>query len=271
MSSPTFSGSVPKTYHDFLGPLIFDAYARDMSARITPLLKSNSRARILELACGTGIVTDSIAQSLPSGASLIATDISEPMLGQARATFRGAPGVTFQTADACALPFKDHAFDILACQYGVMFFPDKVKAMQEARRVLAPGGTYIFNIWDSLEHNPMPRTVHETLASLIPANPIPFLAKLPFGYSDRAEIERVTRAGGFANCNFETVEFPCSAPTASEAARAWVEGTPIFAALIERGIADPSPIRAAVEKALTASFGDKPSRSTMRAIVVTAS
>lgn len=270
-TTPTFSGSVPKTYHELLGPLIFDAYARDMAARIAPLLKANPSARVLELACGTGIVTECIAQALPSGASLIATDISEPMLGQARATFRGAPGVTFQTADACALPFTDRAFDILACQCGVMFFPDKVKAMQEARRVLSPGGTYIFNVWDSLEHNPISRTVHETLASLLPDNPIPFLAKMPYGYSDRAEIERVTRAGGFANVRIETVEFPCSAPSAADAARAWVEGTPVLAALHERGIADPGPFRVAAEKAIATKFGERPCRSTMRAIVVAAS
>ncbi|MBX3390682.1 MAG: class I SAM-dependent methyltransferase [Phycisphaeraceae bacterium] len=271
MSSPTFSGSVPKTYHDFLGPLIFDAYARDLTARITPLLNANSKARILELACGTGIVTECIAQALPSGASLIATDISEPMLAHARTTYSGAPGVTFQTADACALPFKDGSFDLIACQYGVMFFPDKVKAMREARRVLAPGGAYIFNIWDSLEHNPIPRLVHETLASLLPDNPIQFLAKMPYGYSDRAEIERVTRAGGFENVKIETVEFPSSAPCAADAARAWVEGTPVLSALLERGITDPAPFRIAAEKAIAANLGDKPCGATMRAIVVTAS
>lgn len=270
-TAPTFSGSVPKTYHDHLGPLIFDAYAKDMVSRVAPLLKAKPDARMLELAAGTGIVTNLIAQTLPSGASLLATDISEPMLNLARANFTGAPGVTFQTADACSLPWKDASFDLIVCQYGVMFFPDKVKAMQEARRVLAPGGTYLFNIWDSFEHNPLPRTAHETLAALFPTNPIPFLAKMPFGFSDRAEIERVTRAGGFTNFELETVEFPCIAPSAADAARAWVEGTPILAGLNERGITDPAPSRIAVEKALSAKFGAAPCKSTMRAIVVAAS
>jgi ubiquinone/menaquinone biosynthesis C-methylase UbiE len=269
-TSPTFSGSVPKTYHDFLGPLIFDAYAKDMAARITPLIKSNPNARVLELAAGTGIVTKQVLAALPPTAKLTVTDISEPMLALARNTISD-PRTNFQPADACQLPFPDHSFDTLFCQYGVMFFPDKVQAMKEARRALAPGGTYIFNIWDSFEHNPIPYTVHQTLATLIPTNPIPFLAKMPFGYSDRAEIERVTRAGGFTNIRIETVEFPSSAPTAADAARAWVEGTPILAALTERGISDPAPIRAEVEKALSDKFGSAPCRSTMRAIVVAAS
>lgn len=268
MTTPTFSGSVPNTYHTFLGPLIFDAYAKDMTARLARVLKPNSR--LLELAAGTGIVTKEVLGALPPTAKLTVTDISEPMLALARSTISDSR-LTFQPADACQLPFADLSFDTLFCQYGVMFFPDKVQAMKEARRVLSPGGTYIFNIWDSFDHNPIPRTVHETLAKLIPTNPIPFLARMPFGCSDRAEIERITRAGGFTNCTIETVEFPCSAPSAEDAARAWVEGTPIFAALTERGITDTTPVRTAVEKALAAKFGSAPCRSTMRAIVVTAS
>lgn len=270
-TAPAFSGSVPKTYHDYLGPMIFDAYAKDMVVRLAPILKAKPNSRILELAAGTGIVTNLIAQSLPGGASLLATDISEPMLNLARNNFKGAPGVTFQVADACTLPCADKSFDLIVCQYGVMFFPDKVQAMKEARRVLAPGGTYFFSIWDALEHNPIPRTAHETLAALLPTNPIPFLAKLPFGYSDRAEIERAASAGGFANIKLETIAFPCSAPNASDAARAWIDGTPIFAGLTERGIPDPAPFRAAVEKALTTKFGAAPCKSTMQAIVATVS
>lgn len=267
--APSFSGSVPKTYHDFLGPLIFDAYARDMAGRAKAVLKE--RSRVLELACGTGIVTNMLAELLGPGASLLATDISEPMLNLARNNFMGSPGVAFQAVDACSLPFEDGAFDLIVCQYGVMFFPEKARAMQHARRVLAPGGTYLFNIWDSFEHNPIPRTVHETVTGLLPTNPIPFLAKMPFGYSDRAEIERVTRAGGFTNVRLESIEFPCSAPSAADAARAWVEGTPILAGLAERGITDPTPVRQAVEKVLKEKFGERPCKATMRAIVVTAS
>jgi SAM-dependent methyltransferase len=268
MSSPTaFTGTVPQTYHTFLGPMIFEDYARDMAGR----LKLRDGERVLELACGTGIVTQEIVRALPPKATLLATDLNEAMLNVARPLLGGDPRVALQTADACTLPFGDHAFDVIACQYGVMFFPDKVRAMQEARRVLAPGGRYLFNVWDSLKHNPIPGAVHETLATLFPSNPPPFLAKTPFGYSDHGEIERVVRAGGFANCTIETVGFPSTAPTAEDAARAWVEGTPLLAALQERGITDPAPVRQAVAKVLAERFGEKPCRSTMRAIVVSAS
>ncbi len=270
MSTPNFGGSVPNTYHSILGPIIFDAYAKDMAARLAPLLKSKPTARILELAAGTGIVTQAILKILPADAALTVTDISEPMLAVARAAIKD-PRVAFQAADACQVPFSDKSFDFIICQYGVMFFPDKIQAMKEARRVLAPGGTYFFNIWDSLEHNPFPRTVHEALGGLFPSNPIHFLEKMPFGYSDRTEIERVTRVGGFGNFKVETIGFPCIAQSAAHVARAWVEGTPLFAALQERAVTDTTPVREAVERALASRFGDCPCSSTMRAVIATAS
>jgi hypothetical protein len=154
-----------------------------------------------------------------------------------------------------------------------MFFPDKVKAMQEARRVLAKGGRYIFNIWDALAHNPIPRVVHETFERLFPANPPKFIPTMPYGWSDRAEIERITRAGGFANVTIETLSFPSVSPSAADAAKGWVEGTPNAAALAERGVNTPESIatvREAVRQALARNFGESPCRSTMQAVVVTA-
>jgi len=267
-AAPTFSGSVPNTYHTFLGPLIFDAYAKDLAVRLSRLLKPN--ARVLELAAGTGIVTKQVLSALPPAASLTVTDLSEPMLGVAKGSISD-PRATFRAADACKLPFQNQAFDALFCQYGVMFFPDKIQAMKEARRVLAPGGTYIFNIWDSFEHNPMPGTVQASLVEQFPKDPPMFLAKMPYGHSDRAEIERYTRAGGFTNVKIESVAFPCIAPQAEDAARGFIEGTPVLAGLVERGITDPTPVRERAAKALTEKFGDKPCRATMQAILVTAS
>lgn len=276
-STAAFTGSVPRVYHACLGPLLFDAYAKDMAARLAKF----APARILETACGTGIVTGELALALPN-AAITATDFSAPMIEIAKeytglAATATAPSanhrLTFQTADACSLPFADASFDAIACQHGVMFFPDKIKAMQEARRVLANGGRYIFNVWDSLAHNPMPRVVHETFQSLFPANPPMFIPTMPFGWSDRAEIERVTRAGGFANVTLETLTIPCASSSAADAAKGWVEGTPNAAALAERGVTTPekiSAVRDAVRHALAKNFGESPCRSIMQAVVVTA-
>ncbi len=267
MSSPTaFTGSVPRTYHTYLGPLIFQDYAKDLARR----LAVKPGERVLELACGTGIVTRELVRGVGGGASVMATDLNPAMLEVAKPEV-GDGKVEYQAADACSLPFADRSFDAIACQYGVMFFPDKVKSMREARRVLKPGGRYAFNVWDSLEHNPIAKMVHETLAAMYPANPPTFLGSTPYAWFDRTEIERVVRAGGFERCRIETVGFPCTAPQAEDAARGFVEGTPLFGALTERGVKDFAPVRAAVTKALAAKFGEKPCVSTMRAVVVMAS
>jgi len=262
-----FVGSIPATYHRYLGPLIFEDYAADMTRR----LAARPNERILELACGTGIVTRRLASALPQGATLLATDLNEAMLKQAREVVGTNPRVTFQTTDACNIPLDDASFDAIACQYGVMFFPDKERAMREAKRVLKPGGRYVFNVWDSLEHNPIPRIVHETAAARFPANPPNFLKAAPYGYYDRAEIERVCRAGGFTKVKLETVQFPSIAPTAEDAARGFLEGTPLLLGLQDRGVTDPAPIRAAATEALAAKFGARPCKTTMQAVVVEAS
>ncbi|MBC7772668.1 MAG: methyltransferase domain-containing protein [Pyrinomonadaceae bacterium] len=264
MSEPiAFVGSIPQTYHRYLGPLLFEEYAQDIVKR----LRLRPDERVLELAAGTGIVTRLLARALPPGATLTATDLKEPMLAVARTVVPTDSRVSFKETDACALPFENASFDAIACQFGLMFFPDKLLAMREARRVLVPGGRYVFNVWDALEHNPIPRIIHETVAGMFPANPPSFLKAAPYGYFDPTEIERVVRAAGFTKVAAHTIEFPSIAPTAQDAARAFIEGTPLLAALQERGIKDPTPIREAAEQALRKHLGDTPCKATMQALV----
>ena len=131
MSNPTaFTGSIPEIYHRCLGPLLFEPYAKDLAARLRAV-KLPPNPRILELACGTGIVTRELLSSLPS-AHITATDLNEAMLDIARKQLGPAaadPRLRFQQADACKLPFPDRSFDVIVCQYGMMFFSDKPGAM----------------------------------------------------------------------------------------------------------------------------------------------
>lgn len=263
-NSTAFIGTIPATYHRYLGPLIFEDFAADLVRR----LAIGPGERVLELACGTGIVTRRLATALPDDASLISTDLNEAMLAVAREVVGPNPRVTFQQANACAIPFPDASFDALACQFSFMFFPDKVHAMREARRVLRPGGRYVLNIWDAIEHSPIARVVHEAAVARFPDNPPDFLKAAPYGYFDRAEIERVCRAGGFTSVKLETIEFPSVAPTAEDAARAFIDGTPLLVALQDRGMTDTTLLRAAATKTLAAEFGAAPCRSTVRGIVI---
>jgi ubiquinone/menaquinone biosynthesis C-methylase UbiE len=162
-----FVGTIPQHYDQSLGPLFFQPYADDLVARVpvTPGM------RVLETACGTGIVTERLLRRLAGHGTIVATDLNEAMFAYARRRGVDGPGLAWRQADAATLPFDDAAFDVVVSQFGLMFFPDKVAGIREAYRVLKPGGWYLFNVWDALAHNAVARITHETVASFFPENP----------------------------------------------------------------------------------------------------
>ena len=260
-----FSGSIPAAYDRYLGPLLFQPYAEDLAAR----LQVEDKASVLELACGTGILTRVLRTRLPATAKLIATDLNEPMFRHAAEKFGEAEAVQWLQADACSLPFGDRMFDAVVCQFGIMFVPDKPLAAREARRVLKPGGLFLFNVWDALEHNDLCRLAHETIASYFDKDP-PTFYQVPFGYHDHDEIRRVLENAGFRDVRIEVVAKVGQAGRAREVATGLVQGNPVSMAIAER---DPSllpTITDAVADAITHRFGEADIRAPMRAIVVQA-
>jgi ubiquinone/menaquinone biosynthesis C-methylase UbiE len=187
-SSAAFVGSIPELYDRHLGPLFFEAYARDLAARLAP---PATPRRVLELACGTGIATRRLRERLARDVTLVATDLNEGMLAVARVNAGAQTALTYQQADASSLPFADAEHAAVVCQFGWMFFPDKPRAAREALRVLAPGGQLLFSVWDSLAENPVGRIAHETLTRLLPADP-PDFYRVRFGFHDRDAIRART-------------------------------------------------------------------------------
>ena len=184
-SDKVFDGSIPALYETHLVPLIFEPYAADLANR----LASRPITSVLELAAGTGVLTRALASVLPERVSVVATDLNQPMLDHAARLGTARP-VEWRQADAMQLPFPDASFDAIACQFGVMFFPDKAKAFAETRRVLKPRGVFMFNVWDRIEDNEFADTITTALESLYPDDPPRFLARTPHGYHDPAAIER---------------------------------------------------------------------------------
>jgi SAM-dependent methyltransferase len=218
-----FSGSIPEFYERYLVPLIFEPYAADLAAR----LASTSLTRVLEIAAGTGVVTRTLASALPEGVTIIATDLNQPMLDHASALGTKRP-VQWRQADAMKLPFEDATFDAVVCQFGVMFFPDKAKAYSEARRVLKPGGTFLFNVWDRIEQNEFADTVTTALQSVFPSDPPRFLARTPHGYHDKDIVQRDLATGGFtASPEITTVTARSRAQSFKIPAIAYCQGTPL--------------------------------------------
>lgn len=224
-----FSGSVPANYERYLVPLLFRPYAELLAKRAASL----QPRRILETAAGTGVVTAALASALAE-ADIVATDLNQAMLDVA-ATRVSAPNVSFRQADALDLPFDDGTFDLLACQFGVMFYPDKVAGDAEARRVLRDGGTYLLAIWNHIDKNPLSELAHETMLELFPDNPPMFMKRGPFSYGDTAQIERDLNAAGFDDVRIDTVELMSRSPSAQDAASGLTYGSPMGVELAEYG------------------------------------
>jgi SAM-dependent methyltransferase len=218
-----FAGSIPLLYDEYFVPLIFEPYAIDLSARTA----ARRPGRVLEIAAGTGAVTRHLAADLPAGSEIVATDLNPGMIARAREVGTARP-VEWQTADAMELPFPDASFDAVVCQCGVMFFPDKAAAFAEARRVLRPGGAFLFNAWDRIEENEFADVVTATLATVFPADPPRFMARTPHGYHDTATIGRDIAGGGFTGVpEIATVAKRSQAPSARHVALAYCQGTPL--------------------------------------------
>jgi SAM-dependent methyltransferase len=218
-----FAGSIPRLYETHLVPLIFEPYAADMKDR----LGSRKLSRVLEVAAGTGVVTRALAAGLGQDVSIVATDLNQAMLDHAAAVGTARP-VEWRQADAMALPFEDEGFDAVVCQFGAMFFPDKSKAFAEARRVLRPGGVFIFNVWDRIAENEFADTVTNALETVFPHDPPRFLARTPHGYHDPSVIERDLARGGFAKAaRIATVSARSRARSPRDPAVAYCQGTPL--------------------------------------------
>ncbi|HEV2803801.1 MAG TPA: methyltransferase domain-containing protein [Chthoniobacterales bacterium] len=260
-----FAGSIPAAYDRYLGPLFFQPYADDLAAR----LHLAPRSSVLELACGTGIVTRVLRDRLPPGARLVATDLNEPMMQIAAAKFTGNDAIEWKEADATKLPFGDGSFDAVVCQFGFMFFPDKASSAREAFRVLKPGGVFLFNVWGSLEENSLGQIPHETIGRFFEKDP-PAFYQVPFGYHDRDEIRHLLENAGFADIRVDVVDKASGITRAEDAATGLVQGTPMSAAIAERDASLLPAITAGVAGALTKHFGGSTFRAPMRAIVVEA-
>jgi ubiquinone/menaquinone biosynthesis C-methylase UbiE len=222
-SDTVFAGSIPELYDKYLVPLIFEPYASDLVNR----LHLRSPSHVLETAAGTGVVTRILASELGESVSIVATDLNQAMLDQAFA--RGTKRrVEWQQADAMELPFQDGEFDAVVCQFGVMFFPDKSKAFSEARRVLKPGGIFIFNVWDRISENEFADTVTNALKSIFPEDPPRFLARTPHGYYDRTTIEQDLASAGFRkSAHIVTVTARSRAQSPRVPAIAYCQATPL--------------------------------------------
>ena len=260
-----FAGSIPKLYDTHLVPLIFEPYAADLAKR----LASRPLSRLLEAAAGTGVVTRALAATLPEKVAIVATDLNQAMLDQAAAVGTQR-AVEWRQADAMRLPFEDASFDAVVCQFGVMFFPEKSKAFAEARRVLRPGGVFLFNVWDRIAENEFADTVTSALETVFPEDPPRFMARTPHGYHDRRLIERDLAGGGFSRApRIETVAARSRASSARVVAIAYCQGTPLRSEIEARDASRLAEATEVAAQAIAQRFGRGAVDGKIQAHVVT--
>jgi ubiquinone/menaquinone biosynthesis C-methylase UbiE len=246
-----FTGSVPQNYDRGLGPVLFQGWAHDISGRVASLNPKN----VLELAAGTGIVTRQLRDLLPAECDLVATDLNTPMLDVAKQKFQPEEAVVFEQADAMNLPYQSELFDLVLCQFGVMFFPDKVRSHSDVHRVLKPNGHYLFTLWDSWDANPFARVIHETIARFFPEDP-PGFYKVPYGYHDAEEIRSAALEGGFDEVSVQQLEMPSRLESARAFAEGLIYGNPLYDEVIARGGA-PADVCDALTEAIATEMGDE--------------
>lgn len=260
----TFGGSMPGYYDGIMAAGQFDTFAQDLVDRVS----AKPAGGVLELACGTGVATRRLRERLHKDARLVASDLSEAMLGFAQRKLAALPGIEWRRADAGALPFGDGEFGALVCAFGVMFVPDKKRLFAELRRVLKPGGELVFNVWDGIDANPHSRATNEVFMSLFPGDP-EMRFDLPFAFNDQPLLRSLLAGAGFAAVRIEPVTREVRFRSARELAIGQLRGTPRGTLLEKRGL----DIEAIIEKcaaALARVGGAEPYRGSARALAIEA-
>jgi SAM-dependent methyltransferase len=259
-SDRLWAGSMPQAYDRWLAAPVFRPFAADLArraARIGP-------RHILELAAGTGVLTRELIAACPA-AQVTATDLNAAMVEYGA---RRMPGAAWQQADALDLPMRDRQFDLVTCQFGVMFFPDKPAAFREVRRVLTPGGRLLFSAWYGVETHGFAAALVAGLQRAFPDDPPAFVATVPHGYSNPDQAVADVAAGGLECVSAESVTLAGRADSAAGVATGFCTGTPLRMAIESRG--DLAAATAVVSQEMTARLGDGPVTAAMTAYVVEA-
>ena len=255
-----FTGTIPANYENYLGPFLFEPYAADVVYRLPDKIYND----ILEIACGTGRVTNHLVRAVRHD-TLTATDLNPDMINVAKEKVKDK-SIRWMQADAMALPFTDSSFDLVILQFGLMFFPDKQKGLNEMYRVLKPGGQMIFTTWDRPEAVPAIYNGRKIIESFLGDN-LPVFYDIPYSMHDENELRSLTETARFKDIKTTLVKKEGISSSAAQLAKGIVEGNPIYLTITEKDPQLINIIEDQIAKELTAKFGERV-RSPLQAWVV---
>jgi ubiquinone/menaquinone biosynthesis C-methylase UbiE len=245
-----FIGDIPTHYDVGLGPVLFSDFGEMLAADAC----DGPTTKVIELAAGSGIVSRKLRDGLPSDSSLLVTDLNTPMLDVARRKFSEGENVEFKVANAMELEFDDDAFDLMVCQFGVMFFPDKPASFREAARVIKPGGRYMFNVFSAMQENPYSLIAYGVPAQFFTGES-PGFYKVPFHYGNPEKVRQDLATAGWQDVKHDTIRLRKKIVDPQGFARGLVFGNPLIDEIRSRGGVDPENVAAAVLRAINVMFG----------------
>jgi SAM-dependent methyltransferase len=263
-TSASFTGAIPQYYDSCLGPAWFEACAADLAQR----LAIKPPGDVLEIACGTGLLTRRLRERLDPTRRLVATDLSAAMLDYARGKLAGATNLEWREADAAKLPFQDGEFGAVVCGFGFMFVPDKSAAFGEAYRVLKHGGILLFDVWDSIEENPHIKANAELVEGLFPGDK-EMRFRTPYEMYDPALLGDLLARAHFSDVTIAKTQVEIGPVSARTIATGQIRGTPRSLLIQKRGMQLDDVIEK-VTAALTKIGGADPYRGVAKAVVVEA-
>jgi ubiquinone/menaquinone biosynthesis C-methylase UbiE len=221
-----YGGSPPANYERFFVPAIGAPLARDLIR--TAALRPGEQ--VLDVACGTGVVARLASEQVGDTGTVAGLDVNPGMLAVARSATPPGMRIEWHEASADAMPLPDASFDVVLCQMGLQFMPDKDAALREMRRVLAPGGRLILNV-----PGPIPRLwtiMAEALARHIGAEPAGFVNHV-FSLHDAGEIQNLVGGAGFRDVSVQSDTRALRLPPPEEFLWQYVHSTPIAGAVAQ--------------------------------------
>lgn len=261
-----FDSSVAQNYDDLLGDFMFEPFALDLLEKTNVAAMQN----VLELACGTGRVTKHLSHYLPGRSKLTATDINSGMVAVAKKRVENS-AIRWETADISKLPYQDNAFDLIVCQFGLMFVPDKLTALKEIYRVLQPGGKLIFSTWAPIAINRAWLINNRVVNSFLGNKPTLIFEQGPFCMDQHQPVIDFLEEAGFNQNRVTLIEKVSEIESASVAAQGFILGLPTLNLINER---IPDLLFSVVEKLeseLAAELGNHPLKTVFRALLFEAS